>query len=214
VHGGELAEHVAIADLEARRLALVLEVLRRIADRGELEDLVGRADGGRSVDDRVRPDPGAGADAYTVADHRERTHRDIRREFGTGRNDCAGIDTAHVACAFGEVLLVSGATIISADVTSSSPTYATVENFQMPRIWRSRCAVRISWSPGATGLRKRALSIPTKKKRVNSSGTTSAVMNASRPDVCASASMMMTPGMTGRCGKCPGKNGSLTVTFL
>ena len=44
VDGGELAEHVAVADLEARRLALVLLVLRRVADRGELEDLVVRAD--------------------------------------------------------------------------------------------------------------------------------------------------------------------------
>ena len=34
------------------------------------------------------------------------------------------------------------------------------------------------------------------------------------PAVCASASMIMTPGITGRCGKCPGKNGSLAVTFL
>ena len=63
IHGGELAEHVAIADFEARGLALVLEILRRVADGGELEDLVARADGGGPVDDRVRPDPGAGADA-------------------------------------------------------------------------------------------------------------------------------------------------------
>ena len=39
VDGAELAEHVAVADLEPRRLAPVLLVLRRIADRGELEDL-------------------------------------------------------------------------------------------------------------------------------------------------------------------------------
>jgi hypothetical protein len=26
-----------------------------------------------------------------------------------------------------------------------------------------------------------------------------------QPAVCASASMIMTPGMTGRCGKCPGR---------
>ena len=34
------------------------------------------------------------------------------------------------------------------------------------------------------------------------------------PQACASASMIITPGITGRCGKCPGKNGSLKVTFL
>ena len=62
IHGGELAEHVAIADLEARGLALVLEILRRITDGRELEDLVAGADGGGAVDDRVRTDPGARAD--------------------------------------------------------------------------------------------------------------------------------------------------------
>ena len=67
IHGGELAKHVAIADLEPRGLALVLEVLRRVADGGELEDLVVGADGGRALDDRVRSDPGAGADAHAVA---------------------------------------------------------------------------------------------------------------------------------------------------
>ena len=40
VDGAELADHVAIADLQARRLAGVFLVLRRLADRGELEDLV------------------------------------------------------------------------------------------------------------------------------------------------------------------------------
>jgi hypothetical protein len=28
------------------------------------------------------------------------------------------------------------------------------------------------------------------------------------------ASTMSTPGMTAKCGKCPGKNGSFTDTFL
>ena len=53
----------------------------------------------------------------------------------------------HIAAharAFGEVLLVSGATIICAEVMTSAPTYAAVENFQMPRIWRSSLAVRMS----------------------------------------------------------------------
>ena len=57
---------------------------------------------------------------------------------------------------------VPGATIISALVASSPSTSATVENFQMPRIERSSVAFRMSWSPGSTGWRKRALSMPTK----------------------------------------------------
>ncbi len=34
------------------------------------------------------------------------------------------------------------------------------------------------------------------------------------PAACASASRIITPGITGRSGKCPVKNGSLKVTFL
>ena len=52
VDGRELAEHVAVADLEPRRLALVLLVLRRIADRAELEDAVADADARRPGGDQ------------------------------------------------------------------------------------------------------------------------------------------------------------------
>ncbi len=110
--------------------------------------------------------------------------------------------------------IVPGATIISALVASSPSTSATVENFQMPRIERSSVAFRISWSPG----RPAGGSAPCRCRRSTSgrfsSGYTPAVTNARMPAVCASASRMITPGSTGRCGKCPGKNGSLTVTFL
>ena len=34
------------------------------------------------------------------------------------------------------------------------------------------------------------------------------------PQACASASMMMTPGIIGRCGKCPWKKGSLIGDVL
>ena len=81
IHGGELAEHVAIADLEPRGLAVVLEVLRRVADRRELEDLVAGADARRALDDRVRTDPGPGADAARRPDDRVRAHRDVRGQL-------------------------------------------------------------------------------------------------------------------------------------
>ena len=64
IDGAELAEHVAVADLEPRGLALVLVVLRRIADGRELEDLVARAHAGGAVDDRVRADQVPGADHH------------------------------------------------------------------------------------------------------------------------------------------------------
>ncbi len=38
--------------------------------------------------------------------------------------------------------------------------------------------------------------------------------SSSTVDACASASIISTPGIVGRPGKCPWKNSSLTVTFL
>jgi hypothetical protein len=122
IHGGEFTEHIAIADFEARGFAGVFEILRRIADGGELEDLVARADGRLAVDHRMRSYPGAGPYAHTIADDGVRTYRDIGGNLGLGRNDGARIDATHVQVTVGEVLLVSGATIISAEVTTSSPT--------------------------------------------------------------------------------------------
>ena len=42
----------------------------------------------------------------------------------------------------------------------------------------------------------------------------SSVCTTSTAEVCAIASMISTPGITGSTGKCPSKCGSLTVTFL
>jgi hypothetical protein len=47
-----------------------------------------------------------------------------------------------------------------------------------------------------------------------SSGTEPSVLKASTAAVWAIASMISTPGITGLCGKWPGKKGSLMVTFL
>jgi hypothetical protein len=66
-----------LADLEARGLALVLLVLRRVADRGELEDVVVGADRGQAADHRMGGDAGAGANAHPGADDREWTDLDV-----------------------------------------------------------------------------------------------------------------------------------------
>src|SRR6185312_7909157 len=165
VDRARLTEDVAVTDLEARWLALVLLVLRRIAERGELMDAVFRAHARRPVDDHVRADDRARPDHDIRPDDGERTHGDIGRELRFRRHDGTRID--HDAPAAGPVPLfsrwpLSGATIISACATSLSSTRATVENFQMPLNARSSVAVRTSWSPGSTGFRKRALSMPTK----------------------------------------------------
>src|ERR1700730_367655 len=70
------AKYVAVADFQKRRLALVLLVLRRVAQGSELKDLVVGADARRTVDYRMRTDPGAGADDHVGADDRERADLD------------------------------------------------------------------------------------------------------------------------------------------
>ena len=55
--GSELADLVVVADFQARGLAVILEILRSGADRGELENPVARADRGVALDNRVGTDP-------------------------------------------------------------------------------------------------------------------------------------------------------------
>src|SRR6185295_3091465 len=91
IHGREFAEHVAVTDLEPRRFAFVLEVLRRVADGRKLVDLVARADRRGTVDDGVRADPGTGADLYAGADHGIRAHGHVGGELRLRRHDGARV---------------------------------------------------------------------------------------------------------------------------
>src|SRR5215469_1364085 len=152
IGSGELAEHVAVADLEPRRLAPVFLVLWRLPEGSELQDVIVGAERGGTVDHDVRPDDAARSDADPGTDDGEGTYADIARELRLGGDDRARID--HGAA--------PGASIMSACATSCPSTSATVEKRQMPFSERCSCEVRISWSPGETGLRKRALSMPTK----------------------------------------------------
>src|SRR5262249_1652214 len=53
VHGDTFADQTIAADLQRRRLTLVLEVLRLVADRGEREDARPRTDSRAAGDDRM-----------------------------------------------------------------------------------------------------------------------------------------------------------------
>ena len=92
--GGELADAVVVADFQARGLAVILEVLRGGADRGELKDPVARADRGVAFDYRVGTDPGRGANPDLRADDRSRSDLDGGVEFGAPIDDGAGMNAA------------------------------------------------------------------------------------------------------------------------
>ena len=83
----ELADDVAIADLETARLAPILEILRLGADARELEDAVLGADRRVAVEDGMRSDGRALADAHVRADHRVGTDPDARPEDRTRCHD-------------------------------------------------------------------------------------------------------------------------------
>ena len=92
MNGGELANPIIVADLQARRLAVILEILRRGADRGELEDLVARADRGVALYHRIGTDFGVGADPHFGTDDRARSDFDAGIEFGAPIDDGGWMD--------------------------------------------------------------------------------------------------------------------------
>ena len=108
-----------------------------------------------------------GPDDHVVADDRKGTDLDVGgRAARLRRDDCSRIDACHGTASD----LPRWATRSRRRGTASSrptpppprPRRPRVENFQMPFMLRSTLAVRISWSPGSTGRRKRALSMPAK----------------------------------------------------
>ena len=84
----------------------------------------------------------------------------------------------------------------------------------MPAFARSMLASSVSWSPGSTTRLKRAPSMPTKYTTMSSSSSAPMVSKLSSAAAWARASSISTPGITGRLGKWPWKNGSLMLTFL
>src|ERR1700753_1728631 len=92
IHGAALTEHVAVADLQPRRLAFVLFVLGRIPDGCQLVDMVLGAYPGRAVDDDVRTYDGPGPYLHVRTDDGERAHGNGRREVGLRRNNRMRVD--------------------------------------------------------------------------------------------------------------------------
>src|SRR5471030_2024301 len=164
VEGAEFADGVAVADFQARRLALPLHVLRRGADGRELEELVVLADGRVAFDDDVRADDGAGADAHVRADDRIRPDFNVVAELRLRVDDGGGMYRRHDYFPAG--WLASSALrmvyIKSASTATLPSTLPTALYFQMPRETRRISTFITSWSPGSTGRLKRALSMPTK----------------------------------------------------
>src|SRR5271165_320177 len=122
VHRDRFAKYISVPDFEARRLTVVFLVLGRIAQRGELKYPVAGADSRRTVDHHMRTDPSARTDDHIRPDDAERPDLDIRRNLRLRRYHRARVD--HPAAPLSLGPLVSGATMISADATSTPSTSA------------------------------------------------------------------------------------------
>src|SRR5439155_12425623 len=89
-----LADGVVVADLDRGRLAAVLLVLGRRADRGEVEDLVAPADAHVPVEHHVRADPASLAQLDMLADDAVGPDLDVRGQPRAGVDERRGMDPA------------------------------------------------------------------------------------------------------------------------
>src|SRR5690606_32142393 len=157
IDGDVLAHHVAVADLESGGLALVLLILRHAADRAKAVKDVVAADGGLPVYDAMRPHLAACPDAHARPHDTVGAHRDIVGQLGLGRHNGGGMDAPGHQSSRARMAHMS-----LAAATSWPSTVAHALYLHMVRLRRSAETSSRSWSPGTTGLRKRAPSTPTR----------------------------------------------------
>ena len=118
---GEFADAAFVADFQARRLTVVFQVLRVLADRGELKDPGSCADGGVARDYRAGTDPGAGADADVGADNRARADLDGRIELGAFVDRRRGMNAAGYRDFSSTSIAESSASAANSPLTRASP---------------------------------------------------------------------------------------------
>src|SRR5882672_5132854 len=146
-----LADGVAVADLERRRLPGLFFNETATAERAESENAILRSYARSPLDHHVRSDRRSLPDLDVFLDDRIRSHRDSGGELRSGMNDGRRVD--HIGRSVHKIL---------ASAARTSPTRASPANFQSPRAFRSIETSSRSWSPGITGRLNRASSIPTK----------------------------------------------------
>ena len=92
IEGAELADGVAVADFQPRRLAGIFLVLRHLAQRAELEDVVVAPDAGVALDDDMRTDDGVVADLDMRTDDRIGADLHVGADPGARIDDRRGVD--------------------------------------------------------------------------------------------------------------------------
>src|SRR5579862_6343285 len=120
VDGGELANHIIVANFDDRRFALEFQVLRLRAYRGELPDAIAFANRGVTLDHRARTDHRARSNFNVRSDHRTRADFDARVERGALVDDRRRMDSPRY-----RTCSLTSIADNSASAANSSPTRAT-----------------------------------------------------------------------------------------
>lgn len=94
-HRAVFADHVVVADNEARVFAAVLLVLRVAADARACIDHIALADNGAALNHDVAAKHGAGADLHFGPDKAEGADDDVVGDFSFGSNNGAGMNLCH-----------------------------------------------------------------------------------------------------------------------
>src|SRR5690606_7859713 len=158
IDGDVLAYGVAVADLEPGGFVAVFLVLGNAADGAETIEIVVCTYRGVAVDDTMRAHGGARPDHDVITDDAVWPDAYIAGDPGPGGNDRRRMDVARHSYSSSTRI----AHMILASAASCPSTVACAVYLQMERLMRSAVTSRRSWSPGTTGLRKRAPSTPTR----------------------------------------------------
>src|SRR6185437_15108239 len=215
-NGHALADGVVVADLGLGWLALILQILRRHADRGEGIDRVPRAQAGVAVHHHVRDevaflaendigtDGAVGADGAGFGDNRPGRHN----RAGMNAHSVAVTDAAAAAiwstslsgADFAAGLPSAPARGTTAQVSTASqailPSTYALPSMRPARVRKASTSISMrSLSPGVTGWRNLARSMPVKTTSFSWRSGNSCVMMM--PPAWAMASITSTPGMMG-----------------
>src|ERR1035438_6820110 len=150
VEGAALADHIAVAHLQARGSTLELQILGSHAQGGVGIDVIVLTEFGVGADHHVATQLGAGSDHGVALNEAEGAHDDAVIQPGLRTHDAARMDlNTHFPS--------PSARSISMDMNSASPRILQMR----PLNWITFTSMT-NWSPGSTGFRNFTASMPMK----------------------------------------------------
>src|SRR5690606_24333877 len=147
-----------VADLEPRRFTRVFFILRYAAYGAKAVKIIIGAHRRVAVDNAMRTHHSARTNDNMLSDDAVWADLHIVCNAGAGRDNGSGVYQARHDYSSSTRM----AHMILASATTCPSTVARAEYLQMERLMRSAVTSSRNWSPGTTGLRKRAPSTPTR----------------------------------------------------